>query len=108
MTTLQEVSRVAQEVVRAAGAMIRTAFHDPQRPAYSLKGRQDYLTATDGAVEAYVKQAIARHFPEDAVMGEETGGVTEAPRLWIVDPIDGQVGVNLSLGYPLAPACPIF
>ena len=89
MTTLQEVSRVAEEVVRAAGAMIRTAFHDPQRPAYSLKGRQDYLTATDGAVEAYVKQAIARHFPEDAVMGEETGGVTEAPRLWIVDPIDG-------------------
>jgi hypothetical protein len=29
--------------------MIKTAFHDPQRPAYSLKGQQDYLTATDGA-----------------------------------------------------------
>jgi myo-inositol-1(or 4)-monophosphatase len=91
MTTIHEISRVAEEVVRAAGAMIRTAFYDPQRPAYSLKGRQDYLTATDGAVEAYVKQAIARYFPKDAVMGEETGGLNEAPRLWIVDPIDGTV-----------------
>ncbi len=89
MPTLQEVSRVAEEVVRAAGAMIRSAFHDPQRPAYSLKGRQDYLTATDGAVEAFVREAIAKHFPQDAVMGEETGGVTDAPRLWIVDPVDG-------------------
>lgn len=89
MTSINEVSRVAEEVVRAAGAMIRTAFHDPHRPAYSLKGRQDYLTATDGAVERFVREAIAVHFPQDAVMGEETGGVTEAPRLWIVDPVDG-------------------
>jgi len=36
MTTILEVSRVAEEVVRAAGAMIRTAFHGPQRLSFTI------------------------------------------------------------------------
>lgn len=78
-----------EEIVRAAGAMMRAAFNDPDQPAYSLKGRQDYLTVTDGAVERFVRAEIARRFPGDGLLGEEDGGVTDTPRLWIVDPIDG-------------------
>jgi myo-inositol-1(or 4)-monophosphatase len=79
-----------EEIVRSAGAMMRDAFNAPDKPAYSLKGRQDYLTVTDGAVEQYVRAEIERRFPGDAVLGEEAGGETGgAARLWIVDPVDG-------------------
>lgn len=81
-----------EDIVRAAGAMMRTAFKDPNQPAYSLKGRQDYLTVTDGAVERFVRAEIASRFPGDGLLGEEEGGhdpKVDTPRLWIVDPIDG-------------------
>lgn len=78
-----------EAIVRGAGAMQRAAFTADEKPAYSLKGRQDYLTATDGAVEQYVRTQIAQRFPGDGVLGEEAGGDIDAERLWIVDPIDG-------------------
>jgi myo-inositol-1(or 4)-monophosphatase len=77
------------EIVRAAGAQMRAAFTAADKPAYSLKGRQDYLTATDGAIEQFVRAEIERRFPGDAVLGEEAGGSVDGRRLWIVDPIDG-------------------
>ncbi len=68
---------------------MRDAFLAPDRPAYTLKGQQDYLTQTDIAVEQFVRNQIQQHFPQDSVLGEEGGGLTDAERLWIVDPIDG-------------------
>ncbi|MEJ7807509.1 MAG: inositol monophosphatase family protein [Telluria sp.] len=106
MTNFTEISQAAEEVVREAGLMIRAAFQASDRPAYSLKGRQDYLTATDGAVESFVRQAICARFPDHAVMGEEAGGLTQAQHLWIVDPVDGTANFArqiphccISLGY---------
>ncbi len=78
-----------EEIVRGAGQMMHKAFTADDKPTYSLKGRQDYLTATDSAVELSVREQIARRFPGDAVLGEEGGGAVDAPRLWIVDPVDG-------------------
>ena len=86
---MTELMDSIEEIVRAAGAMMHEAFTAPDKPAYSLKGRQDYLTATDGAVELFVREQIAKRFPGDAVLGEEGGGAVDGPRLWIVDPIDG-------------------
>lgn len=86
---MTELMDSIEEIVRAAGAMMHKAFTAPDKPAYSLKGRQDYLTATDGAVELFVREQIAKRFPGDAVLGEEGGGAVDGPRLWIVDPIDG-------------------
>ena len=86
---MTELMTAIEEIVRGAGAMMHKAFTATDKPAYSLKGRQDYLTATDGAVELFVREQIAKHFPGDAVLGEEGGGAVDGPRLWIVDPIDG-------------------
>ena len=86
---MTEPMTAIEEIVRGAGDMMRKAFTATDKPAYSLKGRQDYLTATDGAVELFVREQIAKHFPGDAVLGEEGGGEVDGPRLWIVDPIDG-------------------
>lgn len=86
---MTELMNAVEDIVRAAGAMMRTAFTAEDKPAYSLKGRQDYLTATDGAVEQFVREQIALRFPGDGVLGEEAGGAVDNRRLWIVDPIDG-------------------
>ena len=86
---MTELMTSIEQMVRAAGDMMRTAFNAPERPAYSLKGQQDYLTVTDGAVEQFVREQIAARFPGDGVLGEEAGGLVDGPRLWIVDPIDG-------------------
>jgi len=86
---MTELMTAIDEIVRAGGAMMRQAFTAPDKPAYSMKGRQDYLTATDGAVEQLVRDAIEQRFPGDAVLGEEGGGSVDGTRLWIVDPIDG-------------------
>ena len=86
---MTELMTAIEQIVRAAGNMMRSAFNAPDRPAYSLKGQQDYLTVTDGAVEQFVREQIAARFAGDGVLGEEAGGLVEGPRLWIVVPIDG-------------------
>lgn len=86
---MTELMSTIEAIVRAAGTRMRAAFTATDRPAYSLKGRQDYLTATDGAIEQFVREQIAARFPGDEVLGEEGGGSVDGARLWIVDPIDG-------------------
>lgn len=51
---------------------------------------QDLVSVVDQETEAYIKQHLAEHFPQDGFLGEETGGATlDARCVWVVDPIDG-------------------
>ncbi len=60
----------------------------------------DVVTATDRAVEAAIKAAIAAERPHDLVLGEEFGGdeTSAGSTRWILDPIDGTV--NFTYGIP--------
>jgi myo-inositol-1(or 4)-monophosphatase len=89
----------AMAIAREAGMMARAAFHN--RPAFSadnFKGPQDYLTETDGAVEAFIRRRFAEAFPQDSFFGEEAGGQTRG-NAWLVDPIDGTA--NFARGIPV-------
>ena len=80
-----------------------------------LKGRQDFVSAADRAVEALIAERLAAAFPPDFPLGEETHRArppgTEG-LLWVVDPIDGTA--NFARGRPdwcvsigvLAAGCP--
>lgn len=74
------------ELVREAGALAQAAFSSPA--SFEMKGPQDFLTATDSAVESLLRARIAASFPKDGFLGEESGGVASDP-VWVVDPIDG-------------------
>jgi Archaeal fructose-1,6-bisphosphatase and related enzymes of inositol monophosphatase family len=64
------------------------------------KGERDYATAVDLEIETTIKGVLAEAAPEIPFLGEEEGGArVEAPRLWVLDPIDGTV--NFSKGSPL-------
>jgi len=48
------------------------------------------VTAADRAAELGIREWVARHFPGDAVLGEELGETPGSTgRRWIIDPIDG-------------------
>jgi myo-inositol-1(or 4)-monophosphatase len=65
--------------------------------SFTMKGPQDFLTETDGKVEAHIRQALAAAFPDDGFLGEESGG-RPSERMWVVDPIDGTA--NFMRGIP--------
>lgn len=49
----------------------------------------DVVTDLDGKVEEFLKEKLAKIFPDIEFVGEESGGNRNAERFWLVDPIDG-------------------
>ncbi|MDB4879337.1 MAG: histidinol-phosphatase [Gemmatimonadetes bacterium] len=48
------------------------------------------VTAADRAAETAAREWVRRRFPADGILGEEFGEERpEAPRRWVIDPIDG-------------------
>lgn len=54
------------------------------------KGDDSPVTAGDRASESFLREQIQKHYPDDAIVGEEFG-VTDGTSgyRWILDPIDG-------------------
>jgi myo-inositol-1(or 4)-monophosphatase len=64
------------------------------------KGRGNFVTDTDLAVETAVLERLRSEYPDHAVLSEETAQEVDASRgwAWVVDPIDGTH--NYSQGIP--------
>jgi myo-inositol-1(or 4)-monophosphatase len=77
-----------RDLARSAGVLALDGFMRQAGQPIGMKGPQDYLTETDGAVEHHIRARIAVAFPGDGFLGEETGG-TPGDTAWVVDPIDG-------------------
>jgi len=77
-----------RDLARTAGQLALDGFVRQAGQPIGMKGPQDYLTETDGAVEHHIRARIAATFPHDGFLGEETGG-TPGDIAWVVDPIDG-------------------
>ena len=92
----------AAEWIRTAGEIARERFG---HAVASRKADRSVVTDADYAVQEALLDAIARDYPADAVISEETqphpqrhADVKRAKRCWIVDPIDGTR--NYSRAYP--------
>jgi len=88
-----------RDLAAQAGRLAHGAFGSP---SVSLKGRHDEVTAMDREVERFIRAAIAKTWPDDAVLGEEDGasaGIAEAERVWIIDPIDGTANYARSIAH---------
>ena len=81
-------------LARDAGKLAHRAFGTS---ATSMKGRHDVVTAMDREVERFIRAAISKRYPRDAIIGEEDGG-SDGQRLWLIDPIDGTA--NYARGLP--------
>jgi myo-inositol-1(or 4)-monophosphatase len=80
-----------RRVTRGAGTLARDFWDDRAALTVELKGTQDFVSVADREVETFIREEIARVFPGDDFLGEETAGSYAAgsDRVWIVDPIDG-------------------
>src|SRR6202521_2730419 len=81
----------ARKIARKAGELAHDYFSRRGALAVETKGAQDYVSQADRAVETLIRAELAREFPDDAFLGEETAASFEGSeeRVWIVDPIDG-------------------
>jgi myo-inositol-1(or 4)-monophosphatase len=83
--------RYACDVAKAAASRAYAFYQQRERLVVEhKKDLQDVVSEADRNVEALIKTLIAERFPDDAVLGEESGGDIDGARyVWVVDPIDG-------------------
>jgi myo-inositol-1(or 4)-monophosphatase len=91
--------RVAIDAARVAGLLLRDALDDPRQVEF--KGTPTNLvTEMDARVERLVCERLHEAFPDDAILGEESGARPgTSGRRWIVDPLDGTT--NYAHGLPI-------
>ena len=94
---LERRLEAACAVAREAGALAKQNFTEWRNREVKLKGPQDYLTETDGRVEALIVDRLGAQFSGDGFLGEEGGGRPQA-HTWVIDPIDGTE--NFARGIP--------
>jgi myo-inositol-1(or 4)-monophosphatase len=97
-TTPGELEAFAISLASGAAQLVR----DGRLGALGVTAKStatDLVTVVDRATEQWLVDEIARHRPDDAVLGEEGGGRAGTSTVrWVLDPIDGTV--NFVLGIP--------
>ncbi|MDO9140586.1 MAG: inositol monophosphatase family protein [Methylobacter sp.] len=78
-----------ENVIREAGEIALTHFKNLKHLEITKKSPRDLVTEADVAVEAFLQQALAEHYPQYGFWGEESGHSASQTQRWIVDPIDG-------------------
>jgi myo-inositol-1(or 4)-monophosphatase len=92
--TPAEWGSVALAAARAGAAAITRVRDAGALDTATKSAAHDFVTAADKAAEDAVIATIRASFPDDAILGEESGSHpgTTATR-WIVDPLDGTANV---------------
>lgn len=87
---LHEELQVAQQLARHAGQMVLNLQGQVQ---LDYKPHGEPVTQADLLVDQWICKELARVFPHDAVIAEESHAQAQLPqdakRIWFVDPIDG-------------------
>ncbi|WP_421694297.1 inositol monophosphatase family protein [Aestuariivirga sp.] len=78
-------------LVREAGEKALGYFNARDQLTIQNKGPQDLASEADLNTELLIRERLAKAYPEDAFLGEETAPTTyrDGQGIWVVDPIDG-------------------
>jgi myo-inositol-1(or 4)-monophosphatase len=90
MTDLAREREVAVDAARQAGAVVRRYYGTGV--AVAQKGPDSPVTKADLEANACIRELIAKAFPTDGWLSEETADSTDRlgkRRVWVVDPLDG-------------------
>jgi myo-inositol-1(or 4)-monophosphatase len=89
---------IAVRAARRAGEVIVRSLNRLEALTVTSKGRNDFVTEVDRAAEQEIIGIIRRHYPDHAILAEESGASGEHDTLWIIDPLDGTT--NFLHGFP--------
>ncbi len=90
---------VAIMAARNAGKTLIRKMIDLDRLRVEKKGHNDYVSEADHAAEKAVISTIHKHYPDHAILAEESGASGDSDTLWIIDPLDGTT--NFLHGFPV-------
>ena len=97
--TLQEAEwlQCAREMGHAAGEVLRSYFRRRDLSIEDKGSAYDIVTEADKGSERIILDYIHSHFPDHAILSEESGDDHRQARYqWVIDPLDGTV--NYSAG----------
>lgn len=95
---MQPLLNIAIRAARRAGEVIVRGMNRAHRLDVRAKGQNDFVTEIDMAAERDIIETIHKHYPDHAVLGEETGSRGDSEFVWIIDPLDGTT--NFMHGFP--------
>ena len=97
---MHAILNIASRAAREASELIVQAAARPDRLKIFEKGKNDFVTDIDQAVEQTLIQHIRRAYPSHGFMCEESGydEGEDKDTVWYIDPIDGTR--NFILGFP--------
>ena len=90
---------VAVMAARQAGNRLIRKLNNLDKLKVQEKARNDYVTDADEAAEAAIIETIHKHYPDHAILAEESGEEGESDTVWIIDPLDGTT--NFMHGFPV-------
>ncbi len=90
---------IAVRAARRAGEVIARSIPRLEGIEIHAKDRHDYVTEVDRAAEREIIAIVRHHYPEHAVLAEESGASGTHETRWIIDPLDGTT--NFLHGFPV-------
>ncbi len=80
---------VAVMAARRAGNSLMRNLVKLDSLTVETKGHNDYVSEADRAAEREVIETVHKHYPDHAILAEESGSTGESDTVWIIDPLDG-------------------
>ncbi len=90
---------VAVMAARRAGSTLIKKMVNLDKLKVEQKGHNDFVSDADLAAEKAVISCIHKHYPEHAILAEESGASGDSDIVWIIDPLDGTT--NYLHGFPV-------
>ncbi|HWG77916.1 MAG TPA: inositol monophosphatase family protein [Steroidobacteraceae bacterium] len=90
---------IAVRAARRAGELIVRSLMHLDGVQVTTKGRNDYVSEVDRAAEREIIAFIHKHYPQHAILAEESGAAGDNETVWIIDPLDGTT--NFLHGFPV-------
>jgi myo-inositol-1(or 4)-monophosphatase len=89
---------IAVRAARRAGEIMVRQMNQLEALQVIEKSRNEFVSQVDHAAEAAIIEVIRDHYPEHAILAEESGAAGEHEYQWIIDPLDGTT--NYLHGFP--------
>ncbi len=86
---MQGLANIAVKAARRGGDTLLRAQNRLHQLNIESKGRNDFVSEADRQAEAAIIDTILHHYPDHAILAEESGRIGDSDHLWIIDPLDG-------------------
>jgi myo-inositol-1(or 4)-monophosphatase len=90
---------IAVRAARRAGELMIRQLNQLEALKVTEKAKNEFVTQVDKNAEATIIEVIRDHYPDHAILAEESGAAGDHEFQWIIDPLDGTT--NYVHGFPV-------